>query len=184
MRHLDRPRDHTAIRPTGAGFTENKPETAPFVHVAGNAMAFYGRGDKRSQVILLNRVAHFETWSKFPRAQSRLFRTVREAGGEGVVFLAGDQHYGEASRLAGVLGYDAVEPMFAGINQEEPHVPNTRRVSPVAHAKNAYALIDIQWHDSDDDLTHLVFRCFDADRDAPELTYRVNLDALTLARDR
>jgi len=134
--------------------------------------------------VLLNREAHFETWSKFPRAQSRLFRTVREAGAEGVVFLAGDQHYGEASRLAGVLGYDAIELMFAGINQEEPHVLNTRRVSPVAHAKNAYALIDIQWHDSDDDLAHLVFRCFDADRDTPELTYRVNLDALTLARDR
>ncbi len=128
--------------------------------------------------VLLDRSSRFETWSKFPKAQQRLFKTIRDANAEGVIFLAGDQHYGEASRMPGALGYDAIELMFAGINQEEPHVFNSYRVTPVAHAKNAYALIDIQWEATEADASHFVFRCFDADRDAPELTYRVNFDDL------
>ena len=128
--------------------------------------------------VLLDRDSSFETWSKFPSAQRRLFDTIRHARAEGVIFLAGDQHYGEVSRERGALGYDAIELMFSGINQEEEHVFNSRRVSPVAHAKNAYALIDIQWQPTEVDPPHLVFRCFDADRDAPELTYRINLDEL------
>ncbi|MEM8677900.1 MAG: hypothetical protein AAGF97_00970 [Planctomycetota bacterium] len=53
----------------------------------------------------------------------------------------------------------------------------------MAHAKNAYALIDIQWQPKEADVPHLVFRCFDADRDAPELTYRVNFSELRHNRD-
>ena len=127
---------------------------------------------------LLDRDSVFETWSKFPQAQKRLFETIKRSEAKGVVFIAGDQHYGEVSRRKGALGYDAIELMFCGINQEEPHVFNSSRVSPVAHAKNAYALINIQWESSKGDLPHLVFRCFDADRDAPELTYRVNFSEL------
>ena len=128
--------------------------------------------------VLLDRDTKFESWEKFPSAKARLFRLIKETGAEGVVFLAGDQHYGEVSRQRGALGYDAVEFMFCGINQEEPHVFNSRRVSPVSHARNAYALIDIQWRATESDPPHLTFRVFDADRDAAELTYRVNFDEL------
>jgi alkaline phosphatase D len=129
----------------------------------------------------LDRDSKFETWSKFPKAQQRLTNAIRDARAEGVVFVAGDQHYGEVSRVPMLLGYDAVELLFCGINQEEPHVMNSYRVSPVAHAKNAYALMDIQWHATEFDEPHFVFRVFDADRDAVELTYRVNFDELSLA---
>lgn len=120
----------------------------------------------------------FESWSKFPKAQERLLGLIKETRAEGVVFVAGDQHYGEVSRVPGAIGYGAIELMFCGINQEEPHVPNPHRVSPVAHAKNSYALIDIQWAKSPTDEPHFVFRMFDADRDAVEVTYRVNLSEL------
>jgi alkaline phosphatase D len=130
--------------------------------------------------VLLDRESRFETWSKFPKAQQRLFKTICDAKAEGVVFLAGDQHYGEASRMPGALGYDAIELMFAGINQEEDHVFNSYRVTPVANAKNSYALIDVQWESSENDPPHFVFRCFDADRDSPELTYRVNFSELQI----
>ena len=121
----------------------------------------------------------FESWEKFPKAQRRLLNLIQETEAEGVVFIAGDQHYSEVSRVRDAIGYDAIEIMFCGINQEEPHVPNPHRVSPVAHAKNAYGLIDIQWNESETDEPHLVFRAFDADRDAAELTYRINLSELT-----
>ncbi len=136
--------------------------------------------------VLLDRDSKFETWAKFPKARKRLFNLIKDTGAEGAVFIAGDQHYGEASRMRDALGYDAIELMFAGINQYEPHVFNSYRVSPVAHAEHAYALIDIQWRQTagdDADEPHLLFRCFDARTDEVELTYRVNFDELVQPAD-
>jgi alkaline phosphatase D len=131
--------------------------------------------------VLLDRETKFETWAKFPRARARLFALIRETRAEGVVFVAGDQHYGEVSRMRDALGYDAVEFMFAGVNQDEPWVFNSSRVSPVANAKHSYALVDIQWETTSGDNAdepHVLFRCFDAEKDTVELTYRLNLDEL------
>ena len=130
--------------------------------------------------VLLDREQKFETWSKFPAARKRLFELIQKTKAEGVIFLAGDQHYGEVSRQKNAIGYDAIEFMFSGINQEEPHVFNSYRVSPVAHALNSYAIMDIQWEKSDIDVPHVVFRCFDADSNVPELTYRVNFSELAI----
>jgi hypothetical protein len=52
----------------------------------------------------------------------------------------------------------------------------------VAHAKNAYGLIDIQWKPTPVDEPNLTLRVFDADRDAPELTYRINFSELKRSR--
>lgn len=128
--------------------------------------------------VLLDREANFETWAKFPAAQRRLFETIQRADANGVIFLAGDQHYGEVSRQPNALGYDAIELMFSGINQAEPHVYNSYRVSNVAHALNAYALLDIQWETSDIDPPHVLFQCFDADTGQCELLYRINFSEL------
>lgn len=135
--------------------------------------------------VLLNRDTKFETWSKFPKAQERLFKLIRDTKANGVVFIAGDQHYGEVSRMRGALGYDAIEIMFAGINQEETWVYNSYRVSPVANSLDSYAYVDIQWEATSGDNAdkpHLLFRCFDAANDALELTYRINLDELTASK--
>jgi alkaline phosphatase D len=131
---------------------------------------------------LLDRESKFETWAKFPRARQRLFDLIRQSKANGVVFIAGDQHYGEVSRIRNAIGYDAIEIMFAGINQDEPWVFNSARVSPVANSKHSYAYIDIQWNATigdNADPPHLLFRCFDAEHNALELTYRINFDELT-----
>ena len=133
--------------------------------------------------VLLDRETKFETWAKFPAARQRLFDLIRESKANGVVFIAGDQHYGEVSRIRDAIGYDAIEIMFAGINQEEPWVYNSARVSPVANSKDSYAYIDIQWKGTtgdNADKPHLLFRCFDATDKALELTYRINLDELKM----
>lgn len=41
----------------------------------------------------------FEKWGNFPHERRRLFTLIRETGAEGVVFLSGDRHTGELSRL-------------------------------------------------------------------------------------
>lgn len=135
--------------------------------------------------VLLDRETRFETWAKFPEARERLFRLVRETKADGVVFIAGDQHYGEVSRIRGALGYDAVEFMFSGINQYEPWVMNTARVSPVANSTHSYAYIDINWERTSGDnadVPHVMFRCFDAETNALELTYRINFSELAHAK--
>ena len=133
--------------------------------------------------VLLDRESKFETWAKFPRARQRLFDLIKKTEAENVIFITGDQHYGEVLRVDDSLGYDAVEFMFSGINQEEPHVYATHRVSPVAHARDSYALIDVQWKSDsvrgdNADPAHVTFRCFDAWKQEAELTYRVNLSEL------
>jgi len=130
--------------------------------------------------ILLNQEAGSETWDFFPKSRQRLFDLVRKTQAEGVVFLTGDQHYGEVCRLEDALDYDAIELQFAGINQTEDAELNIYRVSPVAMAKHSYAFIDIQWEASETDLPHLDFRIFDALTDQVELTYRVNFKDIQL----
>lgn len=133
--------------------------------------------------ILLNQDAGSETWDFFPKSRQRLFDLVRKTQAEGVVFLTGDQHYGEVCRLKDALDYDAIELQFAGINQTEDAELNIYRVSPVALAKHSYAYIDIQWKASETDLPHLDFRIFDALNDQVELTYRVNFKDIQLKLD-
>jgi len=41
----------------------------------------------------------FEKWGNLPRERRRLLKLVRETGADGVVFLSGDRHSGEISRL-------------------------------------------------------------------------------------
>ena len=41
----------------------------------------------------------FEKWGNFPHERRRLFTLIRDTGAQGVVFLSGDRHTGELSRL-------------------------------------------------------------------------------------
>lgn len=130
--------------------------------------------------ILLDGDSPSETWGKFPLAQERLFQLIRQTEAEGVVFITGDQHYGEVCRKPYALDFDAIELQFAGINQTEDPEFNSLRVSPVATSLHSYAMLDIQWEKSGADLPHLMFRLYDAETDDIELTYRVNFDEIRL----
>lgn len=130
--------------------------------------------------LLLDASSGSETWAKFPQAQERLFQLIRTTRAEGVVFLTGDQHYGEVGRRPHTLPYDAVELQFAGINQIESPEFNSHRVSPVIQSQHSYALLDIHWQQTEADLPYLSFRIYDALADELELVYRVNLQELLL----
>ena len=131
--------------------------------------------------ILLDADTGSETWAEFPRARQRLFDSIRQQRAEHVVFLTGDQHYGEVCRLRGALGYDAVELQFAGLNQIEGPEFNSTRVTPVSTSKHSYALLDIRWMQTATEVPHLLFRVFDAETGAADLVYRVNFSELTAA---
>ena len=132
--------------------------------------------------ILLDTGTGSETWAEFPKARQRLFDLIKKTEAEHVVFLTGDQHYGEVCRLPGAIGYDAIELQFAGVNQiEEPEL-NTTRVSQVSTSYHSYALLDIQWQKSEHHVPHLDFQIIDAEVNRPDVTYRVNFHELTLPK--
>lgn len=133
--------------------------------------------------ILLDERAGSETWAKFPDARRRLFQLIRRTRAEGVVFLTGDQHYGEVCRMPQALDYDAIELQFAGINQIEDPEWNPLRVAPVIRSEHSYALLDIQMGPTENEVPHLLFQIYDAMTDQLELTYRVNLSEVQLQLD-
>lgn len=128
--------------------------------------------------VLLDKESGSETWENYPRSQKRLFSTIRDKHVNGVLFITGDQHYGEVGRLREALGYDAIELQFSGINQNEGPEYNSYRVSNVSRSKHSYALIDIQWEKSEEEIPHLMFSVLDGLTDQIELRYRVNLNEL------
>lgn len=130
--------------------------------------------------VLLPAEAGSETWDQYPQARQRLFDLIEATEAEGVVFITGDQHYGEVCRRRGLLGYDAIELQFAGINQIEAPEFNPYRVAPASRSLHSYALLDLYLQPSATEVPHLLFRIFDAMTDATELIYRVNLDEISL----
>jgi alkaline phosphatase D len=128
--------------------------------------------------ILLDPDTGSETWAHFPEARERLFRTIREAKADGVVFLTGDQHYGEVLRVRDAIGYDAIELQFAGINQNEAPELATHRVSPSAVSLNSMGLIDLHWRTDAHQHPHLLFTVTDTDTGQKEIAYRVNFSEL------
>ena len=99
------------------------------------------------QQVLLPKETRFETWTKNGQEQAKLFDLIKEKKTEGVVFITGDQHYGEVLKIPQALGYDAWEFMFSGVNQDEKSCPVAAnvRVGPAAHSKHKTGSMQIKW---------------------------------------
>jgi len=128
--------------------------------------------------ILLNKENGSETWMKFPEAHDRLMETVKTSGAEGVLFLTGDQHYGEVNRMRGALDYDAIELQFASVNQIEEPDNNIHRASTVASSEHSYAYIDLFLGEYENDQRYIQFYVKNHETQQVEVSYRVNLQEL------
>ena len=128
--------------------------------------------------ILLNKENGSETWMKFPEAHNRLMETVKTTGAEGVLFLTGDQHYGEVNRMKNALDYDAIAFQFASVNQIEEPENNIYRVSTVASSEHSYAYIDLFLDEYENDQRYVQFYVKNHETGQTEVSYRVNLHEL------
>ena len=127
--------------------------------------------------ILLNKETGSETWDNYPSEKDRLFNLIKTTGAEGLVFLTGDQHYGEVARQNEALDYDAIELQFAGVNQIEDPEKNIYRVSSVASSRDSYAYIDVYPKDIETDKAHIQLSIIGINGQN-EVSYRVNIDEL------
>lgn len=87
----------------------------------------------------------WESWVNFPRDQARLFALIRATRAEGVVFLSGDTHYGELTRLDANVPYALTDLTSSGLTEEwHVPVPNALRVGAAHHRAN-FGLVEIDW---------------------------------------
>ncbi len=98
-----------------------------------------------SSVQVLADATGWEAWANFARDQDRLFDVIRRKRANGVLFLSGDIHYAELSKLDVNVPYPLWDLTSSGLT-EEWHVPtpNANRASEVVADAN-FGWIDIDW---------------------------------------
>lgn len=87
----------------------------------------------------------WEAWVNFARDRKRLIDLIRRKNANGVVFLSGDIHYAEMSKLEVNVPYTLWDLTSSGLTEEWPvPTPNANRVSEVLPEAN-FGFIDIDW---------------------------------------
>jgi len=86
----------------------------------------------------------YEGWCEFPHEQRRLFDLIKTHRVPGVVFVSGDQHWAEISKLDGALSYPAFDLTASSLDQSWPLPPNSLRVGR-ASSDPSFGMIVIEW---------------------------------------
>jgi alkaline phosphatase D len=91
----------------------------------------------------------YEKWGNFPRERDRLFRLIQQTQANGVVFISGDRHLGDISRLdEHAVPYPLYEMTSSGMNSARMGWLETnpyRAVRASFHDDN-FGLISVAWH--------------------------------------
>ena len=88
-----------------------------------------------------------ESWGNAPAERERLYQLIEKTGAEGVLFISGDVHFSEISKVD-VGPYPFVDFTSSGLTNSEPSwaaAVNSHRTSPIAYAKPTFGLIEIDW---------------------------------------
>ncbi len=89
----------------------------------------------------------YEAWANFPHEQQRMLQLIKETRANGVLFLTGDVHYAEVSKLEAPGLYPIYDVTASGITSTWSFAtPNANRIEgPVMH--NHFGLLRIRWED-------------------------------------
>jgi len=106
-----------------------------------------------SSVQVLADFPAWEGWSLFAHDQQRLIELIRRKRANGVVFLSGDMHYAELSKLDVNVPYTLWDLTSSGLTEVYPAAtPNANRASDVIHEPN-FGLIEIDWQGTETTVT-------------------------------
>jgi alkaline phosphatase D len=96
----------------------------------------------------------WETWAMFPAERGRLIELIGTTGANGVVFLSGDRHHSELSRLDEGTPYPIYDLTSSGLNKPglEKDEPNRHRVGERYHLSN-FGLITLDWEGPEPGMT-------------------------------
>lgn len=91
----------------------------------------------------------WESWTNFPTEIAKMIALIKETRANGVLFLSGDVHWGELSRLEAPGCYPLHDLTASGINQEWDILePNRNRVGQ-ACMDHHFGFIEIDWKADD-----------------------------------
>ena len=94
----------------------------------------------------------WESWTNLPHEQQKMLDLIKSTKANGVIFLSGDVHWGELSKMQVDGLYPIYDVTSSGITQtwDEPE-PNKNRIGKVFMGNN-YGLIEINWNMPDPEL--------------------------------
>lgn len=98
-----------------------------------------------SSVQVLADFTGWESWANFARDRDRLFDAIRRKRANGVLFLSGDIHYAELSKLDLNVPYTLWDLTSSGLTEEwRVPTPNANRASEVVADAN-FGFVDVDW---------------------------------------
>ncbi len=112
---------------------------------AGSDMFILGSG-----IQVISKDHRFEKWANFPRAKDRLLNLITDKVEVPVLFLSGDRHISEVSKLE-IAGYDfplydvTSSSLTTPWGEPAPDV-NSHRVGEIIYPTN-FAIMDIDWNE-------------------------------------
>lgn len=90
----------------------------------------------------------WESWTNVPHEQQKMISLIKKTKANGVIFISGDVHWGEISKMPVEASYPIYDVTSSGITQTWDIIePNKNRVGP-AIAQNNIGLIEITTKDS------------------------------------
>jgi alkaline phosphatase D len=95
----------------------------------------------------------YEAWANFPHEQKRMTDLIQKTRANGVVFITGDVHYAEISKLTVPGLYPLYDVTASGITSTwEFATPNDNRIDdPVM--ENHFGLLTVDWNQPDPEIT-------------------------------
>ena len=91
----------------------------------------------------------WESWTNVPHERKKMIDLIESTQANGVMFISGDVHWGEISKLQTPNTYPIYDITASGITKTWPNTePNENRVGEVI-PENHFGLIQIDWTQSD-----------------------------------
>jgi alkaline phosphatase D len=99
----------------------------------------------------------YEKWMNFPNEHRRMLDLLREKRAEGVIFLSGDRHHAELSRLDAADLYPLYDLTSSGLNKSRPRAagspprppePNRHRIGQTFRGHH-FGTVEIDWDQPD-----------------------------------
>jgi len=79
----------------------------------------------------------WESWTNVPHEQNRMINLIKKTNAEGVIFISGDVHWGEISKMKIANGYSIYDVTSSGITETWDIIePNDHRIGKVIPQNN------------------------------------------------
>lgn len=87
----------------------------------------------------------YEAWANLPLEKEKMLQLIRSCKAEHLIFLSGDTHWAELSKVESDGLYPIYDLTSSGINRDWPHVEHNKNRVGEACSRFNYGVIEINW---------------------------------------